>query len=86
MPRFTMPRDVHYGRESIERLSELRGKRAMLVAASEEKRRGLLRARKPRFGAQGWRCAFWNHHGQNIRSRRLQKGLRPCAPLRRIGL
>ena len=40
MPRFTMPRDVHYGRESIERLSELRGKRAMLVAASEEKKEG----------------------------------------------
>ena len=36
MPRFTAPRDIYYGRESIERLSALRGKRAMLIAASSE--------------------------------------------------
>ena len=40
MPRFTIPRDIYYGRESIERLSSLRGKRAMLIAASSEMEQG----------------------------------------------
>ena len=44
MPRFTAPRDIYYGRESIERLSALRGKRAMLIAASVEmEQNGFLR-------------------------------------------
>lgn len=43
MPRFTMPRDVHYGRESIGLLSTIRGKRAMLVTVGGEmKQRGIL--------------------------------------------
>ncbi|MCI6965781.1 iron-containing alcohol dehydrogenase [bacterium] len=33
MPRFTVPRDIYFGRECIERLSTIRGKRAMLITA-----------------------------------------------------
>lgn len=43
MPRFTMPRDIHYSRESIGLLSTIRGKRAMLVTmGGEMKQRGIL--------------------------------------------
>ena len=43
MPRFTIPRDIHYGRESIGLLSTIRGKRAMLVTVGGEmKQRGIL--------------------------------------------
>lgn len=43
MPRFTIPRDIHYGRESIGLLSTIRGKRVMLVTVGGEmKQRGIL--------------------------------------------
>lgn len=43
MPRFTIPRDIHYGRESVGLLSTIRGKRAMLVTVGGEmKQRGIL--------------------------------------------
>ncbi len=36
MPRFTMPRDIYFGRGSIGMLARIRGKRVMLVTAGEE--------------------------------------------------
>ena len=39
MPRFTVPRDIYFGRECIERLSTIRGKRAMLITAGGDMER-----------------------------------------------
>ena len=40
MPRFTMPRDVYFGRDSTELLAQLRGKRAVIVIAGDGQKQG----------------------------------------------
>lgn len=86
MPRFTIPRDIHYGRESIGLLSTIRGKRAMLVTVGGEmKQRGILSRAETALRRTGMEVRLLEANNLEHVEQAVAEGAPPCVPLRGIG-